>query len=362
MVGLLATAVLLCAAAPFVILRSTHPAPPLLIGIYPGGSLGTVGEPVAAVADEPAARMSALNRLRGTAARRFMIRLYSAYIGGADAGADPELLAQIGAYAAAGYEVELVLTYRPGQADADGFAAHVSDVVAQVGPMHAVTSLQVANEVNATVGTDASDGTHPGAREALVRGILAAHAAVRAGGYDDHLRVGFNVADASDRDLSAFWRALHSAGGPDFAKAVDWVGIDLYPGTWGPSLASGPLELAVRTHVTAALRRLREDLLPIAGLGDGVALHVAESGYPTGPGRSEADQRTVATALVRAVSDDRAATGVTQLCWFDLRDADSASASTEAHYGLLRSDGTPKPAFSTFRSLVARYGPSPRRD
>ena len=42
--------------------------------------------------------------------------------------------------------------------------------------------------------------------------------------------------------------------------------------------------------------------------------------------------------------------------WFDLRDADSASGSFESHYGLLRDDYSPKPAFEAFRSLVASRG------
>jgi hypothetical protein len=47
---------------------------------------------------------------------------------------------------------------------------------------------------------------------------------------------------------------------------------------------------------------------------------------------------------------------VTDYRWFDLRDADSASSSFEDQYGLMTDDYAPKPAFATYRSLVAKLG------
>lgn len=79
-------------------------------------------------------------------------------------------------------------------------------------------------------------------------------------------------------------------GGRRFADAVDWVGVDRYPGTWGPALGAGPLEDEVAGFVGDALRHMRQDWLPQAGLDASVALHVSEAGYPTGNGRSEETQ------------------------------------------------------------------------
>jgi hypothetical protein len=155
--------------------------------------------------------------------------------------------------------------------------------------------------------------------------------------------------------VAAFFASLGAAGGSAFADAVDWVGVDAYPGTWGPALAAGDPASAVRAATLDALRTLRRRLLPRAGLSR-VSLHVSESGYPTGPGRSETMQRTVLRAAVGAVADARATYGVTDYRWFDLRDADSTGPSFESHYGLTRDDYSPKPAFFTYRDLIARLG------
>lgn len=57
-----------------------------------------------------------------------------------------------------------------------------------------------------------------------------------------------------------------------------------YPGTWGPALDAGHLEDEVAGFVGDALRHMRQDWLPQAGLDASVALHVSEAGYPTGNG------------------------------------------------------------------------------
>jgi hypothetical protein len=96
--------------------------------------------------------------------------------------------------------------------------------------------------------------------------------------------------------------------------------------------------------------------MPLGGIPTSVALHVSETGYPTGPGRTEAMQVTVMTAAASAVSSARAKYNVTDYRWFDLRDADSSSTSFESHYGLLHDDYTPKTGFAAYRDLVARLG------
>ena len=62
----------------------------------------------------------------------------------------------------------------------------------------------------------------------------------------------------------------------------------------------------------------------------------------------------MAAAIVDAVDAVRGQYRVTDFRWFDLRDADSADPRVESRYGLLRDDYTPKPAFSTYRRLVAQ--------
>jgi hypothetical protein len=214
-------------------------------------------------------------------------------------------------------------------------------------------SLQVTNEANLGGAPNASDGYHPGANDALIRGVIAAKHELTL----DHLRqlkIGFNWAYAADASEQSFWSYLHRHGGSAFVRALDWVGLDAYPGTWGPALATRlSLGDAVRRATVGALSALRHVYLPRARIPASVPIHVTESGYPTGPGRSYGAQADVLCAAVRAVVDDSATYNVTDYRWFDLRDADSSSASFEAQYGLMTDAYTPKPAFALYRRLVA---------
>jgi hypothetical protein len=104
---------------------------------------------------------------------------------------------------------------------------------------------------------------------------------------------------------------------------------------------------------------MRARYLPLARIPQRVPIHVSESGYPTGPHRSDGDQATVLQAIVTAVSDARSAYNVTDLRWFDLRDNNSSSTSFEDQYGLMRDDYTPKAAFAVYQSLIAQLGTQP---
>jgi hypothetical protein len=115
-----------------------------------------------------------------------------------------------------------------------------------------------------------------------------------------------------------------------------------------PQLAASAVKESVRT--------LRECMMPLAGLGRRTAVHIAENGFPTGPGRSEQMQSEVLEAMVEAVDSIRVTHGVTDYRWFDLRDSASADASVESQYGLTRDDYSPKQGYSTFRGVVKRYG------
>jgi hypothetical protein len=329
---------------------------PLVFGIYPGGAAGTVG-PAGEVRPEIAElRLQALRTLRG-GNRPFVVHLYDSYTEPADAAVLPEwLTSQIAAYTADGFDVELVLTYRPKRPTGDvaGFARFVRSRVRQLGGNPHVTHLQVTNEANVDGAPNAADGAYPGARTALVRGVIAAADEARSHGVQQ-LRIGFNWAYQLGRSERAFFSSLWRIGGKRFATAVDWVGLDSYPGTWGPALAAGDLAFGVRTATLAAIRLLREDLLPRARLA-GAELQVSESGYPTGPGRTEAMQEEALRAAVQAVAEVAAAQRVTGYRWFDLRDADSASSSFESRYGLMRDDYSAKPAFTAYRDLIATLG------
>lgn len=330
---------------------------PIEFGIYPGGGAGAVngrGEPRPEIA---ALRQAALDELRPEG-RPFIVHLYDAYTRPADADAVPKwLLDQINDFTARGLRVELVLRYRPNAASGDvrGFEQFVRSRVRQLGPNTNVTSLQIGNEVNVEVAPDAADGAYKDARRALVRGVIAARDETRRSGAAQ-LAIGFNWANESGPASRAFFAALKKTGGTTFARSVDWIGIDAYPGTWGPALPAGDLATAVRKDTKGLLRRLRSSLLPAAGLRT-TPIVFAESGYPTDHvKRSEGDQAAVIRAAVETVVAHRKRYGVIGYRWFDLRDADSSVPSFESQYGLMRDDYSPKAGFSVYRDLVARHG------
>jgi len=335
--------------------KSPSGVPPLVFGIYPGGPAGTVGPSGVVAPEDPEKRLAALGQLRAPG-RPFVLHLYASYSGPGGASAEQQVGQQVADYGAAGFLTELVLTYRPvdggSPADVRGFVSFVRSTVRSLGPDGGLVSLQVTNEANVTNAPNASDGYYAGAKDALIQGVIAAKDEARRGGFAQ-VRVGFNWAYATGPSEQAFWRYLAQQGGAAFVGSLDWVGLDAYPGTWGPSLGSGDPATSTRQFMRSVLTTLRSKYTPLAGIPRTVPLQICESGYPTGPGRTEAMQVTVMRASIDAVDQARAAENVTGYRWFDLRDADSSSSSFEQQYGIMRDDYSPKMGFSAYHRLIA---------
>ena len=325
-----------------------------MFGIYPGGSAGTVGPSGAVQPEDPAKRLAALQQLAAPG-HPFLVHLYASYTGPGGWSAAQQVSQQVSQYASAGFDVELVLAYRPADGGSStavaGFTTFVSDTVRAFAATPRFVSLQVTNEANVGGAPNASDGYYADAKDALLQGVIAAKTQIRANGATQ-IKVGFNWANANDPGESAFWRYLGTHGGRAFESAVDWVGLDAYPGTWGPALPSGDLRSATAAVLTSTFNTLRQTYLPLAGIPASVPLHISECGYPTGPGRTDAMQATSLQASVQTVDADRSTYNITNYNWFDLRDADSSSTRFESQYGLMTDDYTPKPAFSTYRTLI----------
>ena len=325
-------------------------APPLTFGIYPGGQAGQVfGPPAEPKPDSQPDIDRALDALRGER-RPFVTHLYLSFT----ATDEQERLIrraeeQVDHYAGRGIASELVLAYRPagrrGDADVRDFVEFTRAMVRRIGPR--LKAVQVMNEVNNGLSPDASDGAYPGARDALPQGILAAADEKRRAGLP-HLEIGMNWFYRLSPDYEhAFWTELGQKGGPELARALDWVGLDAYPGTFFPP------GNRYREAMANGMSSLRECYMPLAGLPSTTPIHVSENGYPTGPGRSYEEQSRAANDMVRAVHDFRGNYNVTDYRWFDLRDGDSSNPSFQQQYGLMRDDYTPKPAFETYRGLIA---------
>jgi hypothetical protein len=328
-----------------------QPGPRVRFGLTPAGVAGALGPPVPVTPGTRAQTLDALARLRARG-RPLVLRLNRFFWSLRRAGFRKFLRRATG-YTRRGYLVELQLRYHP-DARQEGrigrWVRFVANVTRAFGRNPRVVGIQVANEVNLTFSPDSSDGAYEGARDALVRGVIAAGAVKRRRGYDQ-LEIGFNWFYRTDPgNERAFWEHL-AAGGPAFRRAVEWVGLDAYPGTVFPPAEPPGGE---RDGMVAAMSQLRECFMPIAGLGRRIPIHVEENGWPTGPGRSEQRQETALRDMIGAVHRFRGTYNVSDYRWFDLRDHNSSSANLQHHYGLMRDDYSAKPAFGAFRELIRR--------
>jgi hypothetical protein len=309
------------------------------------------------VPERPALRDAAIRRLAGH--RAFVLRLNRLFeSGGRPAIAHFARLARH--YARLGVEVELQVRYHPTAAengDVSRWLRFVGAVVRTFGPMRAVTSLQIANEVNVSFSPNTSDGAYRHAVTALIRGVITAKALARRLHYHQ-LRIGFNYAWRFDAHAdAAFWRALGAQGGVALRRATDWVGVDIYPGTYIPPQ---PVVVNLGDALLEGLAQVRKCYTPMAGFSSRTPIRIEETGWPTGAGRSLAAQNRALQAIVGTVNAYRGTYHITDLRWFDLRDNNSRGSSVESHFGLLRDDYSPKPAFTTYRRLIARWGaPAP---
>jgi hypothetical protein len=324
----------------------------LRFGIGPLVQAGQAGGgPAPAVPERPRETERALVQLK-TPGRPFVLRLNRFFWSDGEAGFR-RYLGLARRFARLGYLVELQVRYHPTRAqdgDLAAWRAHVREVVRRFGRIRRVIALQIANEVNLTFSPDSSDGAYTRAPQALVQGVIAAKREVRRL-HLAHLKVGFNWFWRLDPATEQrFWARLRNR---TFARAVDWIGLDAYPGTVFPS--SLPLARATDAIVTAlsSIRCFAQE----AGIGKRVPIKVEENGWPTqAPARSEREQAARLERMVRAVSDYHGTYNVSDYRWFNLRDADTSSNVLFQHFGLLESNYHRKPAFAVYRRLVRALG------
>jgi hypothetical protein len=234
---------------------------------------------------------------------------------------------------------------------------YVRRVVDVIGRVPGVSAMTITNEVNLAVSPNTSDGSYKDADQALIAGIEAAHAeAVH--DRKPNLRFGFTYAYRfSPSGDTGFFSALH-AGGKAFIRALGFVGVDFYPGSfYPPVMAPGD---SYRTDLAQAAGTVRSCLAPLAGIPRTVPLWFTEVGVPVGL-LSEAGQAAALIHLISAAQAYSGTFGITDLRWFNLRDSvaegpEGLIGPLFTNDGLLRSDYSRKPAFATFRALISRYG------
>ncbi|MEA2458436.1 MAG: hypothetical protein QOC95_1408, partial [Thermoleophilaceae bacterium] len=295
------------------------PGPPIRFGITPGvqtGQLGTGPQPPR-TPEDPAQQVAALHKLVPSGQTPFVLRLHRFFWSDGEAGVQ-HFLELADRYTREGFLVELQLRYHPSaeqEGDIPAWTAFVRSVVDRFGSNPRVVAIQVTNEVNLADSPDSSDGAYTGGQEALVQGVLAAKDEARARGYDQ-LQIGFNWAYRSSPQADdAFWAYLRDHGGPPFVAALDWVGLDAYPGTFFPPAEAPGRERDGMVNAMSTLRCYAAS----AGIPEEKPIHIEENGYPTSPSpdRSEARQVEVMRTLIGSVNDFRGTYNVSDYRWFN---------------------------------------------
>lgn len=339
----------------------TTQAPPagpgkLRFGITPGiaGSAGS-GQGQAAPVD-PASELRALRHLRSPKTP-LVVRLNRLFW--ADGRSAIRAFAhRAHRYARAGMRSEIQVRYHPPEGhegDIRGWLRFVRHAVRRLGAIRSVAAFSITNEINFPISANTSDGAYEGAPRALVRGVEAADRVLRRLGRP-RVQVGFTVAwryiPQDDADL---WRQIGALGGKRFRRALDYVGVQAYPGlVWPPAPLPGR---SAGTEVVEALTLIRDCYMPMAGIGRHARLWVSENGYPTRPAlESEAGQSQNLVSTVQSVAAVARTLRVTDYRYFNLRDNDSDGADLFATVGLMRDDYSPKIAFATYRDLIKRLG------
>ena len=342
-----------------------RPGPALRFGIGPLPQAGQIGpSPSPAVPEDAARADAALARLRPPGGP-FVLRLNRFFWSDGEAGFR-RYLDLTRRFTRQGYLVELQVRYHPSaeqEGDIAAWIEHVREVVRRFGPNPRVIALQIANEANLTFSPDSSDGAYEGVRQALVDGVIAAKREALRRGFTQ-LEIGFNWAYRLDpASETSFWRGLRDRGGPEFVSALDWIGLDAYPGTVFPPVESEGGERDGMVNGMSALRCYAR----IPGIPESVPMKVEENGWPTQPpARSYEHQEEALRLMVGAVHDFRGTYNVSDYRWFNLRDGDTDSPLLFQHFGLLESDYDEKPAFAAYEELVGQLsrregGPLPAR-
>jgi hypothetical protein len=309
---------------------------PIDFGIYPGGLSIAADGPV----EDPQRIAAALDDLHGD--RPFLVRGYLHYSDAAPG--MPQAPPEPERYATGRRRLDLVLCFREPGDDLTGWLGFVRERIRRHAPV--LAKVQITEEPdNAGPG---GDGEFPAVRRALIEGVLAARDEVARLGVD--VLVGCNSTLAFDPG-QAFWTGLGRAGGDEFRDALDYVGLDFFPDVFRPV----PAESFAAT-VAGVLRHFRRESLGAGGVGASVPMHVTEHGWPTGAGRLPERQAEVLETVVRTVTAAAGELNIDTYEHFALRDADSRIDDPMFGFGLMTSDYRPKPAYQTYRRLIAELG------
>ncbi|KAA9158734.1 hypothetical protein FPZ12_021985 [Amycolatopsis acidicola] len=307
----------------------------LTFGAWPGvvdRDLVTLKTFIDAPPEDTARTAAALRELAG-GAERFYVRCYRNYRG--DQQPTPQRLEP---YVGEGRVADLVAGYSSPEADPLGYAHWVVSRVREVAELGG-GKVQVCEEPNVGLPLD---GGRPGCFDALAAGLTAALDERDRLGAD--VLIGFNAAFSPPGD--AFWTTVPGHVDAETLARIDFLGLDFFPDVFRP-VPAGKL----RDAVAFVLRSFRESATGI-GVPARVPLHITETGWPTGPEHTEAEQARVLGEVAGTAMGLAEELGIEAYELFGLRDGLSSGPRMN-RFGLLRDDYSPKPAFDVVRRLIS---------
>jgi len=317
---------------------------PFTFGIYPFSGMGTAQGTAVGPPDDMQQIGRAMTELgRG---KPMLPRTYVVYAGPRTSAA---VLDQIALFARGGLKWDVVLRFQDHGANLNPWTTLIRTIIRRFG--NGLGTLQITNEANLKGMPWAADGSNPNTRMALVQGVLAAREEVLMSRAT--VKIGLSV--VPDEDRESFWRCLAMASRAitgdtaTFIRALDYVGVDIYPGVFGGQVAVRDLPRVVES----TLRQFRGGEMAAAGMAPWVPIRITENGWPTGgAGHDEENQAQALEAVIQTVYGLRRDCNITHYELFGLRDANSRKDDLFHRFGILRDDYSRKPAFGVYQRLI----------
>lgn len=314
-------------------------------GIYTASACAYLdGRPTVGPPDDNKSIIKALDELQGTATD-FLVRVYVGYQYEPEDGTCILLGDQVYnaiSYLANGRKLDLVLSFQnENDPELIGWKKMIKKVVKDFGAH--IAKIQVTEEANAALAP--VDGNYEGVVDALVAGVVLAKEEANKQGLD--IAIGFNAAPDMDAD-QLFWKKIANLASDDFYRSLDYVGLDCFPDVFRP-VAEDEMEEALY-HL---LKLFKLTNLKTAGIPKETPLHITENGWPTNATRSEQKQSEVLEQVIRTIHRHRKEFNITHYELFGLRDANSREEDIMNRFGIMRDDYFPKPAFFTYKRLIA---------
>jgi hypothetical protein len=100
-------------------------------------------------------------------------------------------------------------------------------------------------------------------------------------------------------------------------------------------------------------KKLLTDISKLKGLAPGKPLWITEFGYSTHSGPAGVDEESQANYAVRAFLLARTSPAVERVFWYDFQNDGEDRDEAEFNFGLVRRDGTPKPAYRAAKTMAS---------